>query len=164
MKKEKAIILILGIFLVSLVSAYDPQLHNCWGDEELVICYPPSDDQLIWLSGELPEEELFTGAGMGAEYLNISNSSLFSFGGNLVGSYDFVLASQKVITPYGRLNLRGERVDVSVSGWSGEDDTDFNVAFCLGCSFQMTSEWNMIAEFQIDDNIGIIGGLSYYIF
>lgn len=103
--------------------------------------------------------------GFGMEYLNISDYSLFSFGGNLVGSYDFELKSKKVVTPYGRLNLRGERVEVSIPGWAGsKDGPDFNIAFSLGCNLQMTSELNMIAELQIDDNIGVIGGLSYYIF
>ncbi|MCJ7507985.1 MAG: hypothetical protein MUO85_04550 [candidate division Zixibacteria bacterium] len=103
--------------------------------------------------------------GFGMEYLNISDYSLFSFGGNLVGSYDFELKSKKVVTPYGRLNLRGERVEVSIPGWTGsKDDTDFDIAFSLGCNLQMTSELSMIAELQIDDNVGVIGGISYYIF
>ena len=103
--------------------------------------------------------------GFGMEYLNVSDYSLFSFGGNLVGSYDFELESKKVVTPYGRLNLRGERMEVTIPGWTGsEDDTDFDIAFSLGCNLQITSELSMIAELQIDDNVGIIGGLSYYIF
>ncbi len=103
--------------------------------------------------------------GFGIEYLSISDYSLFSFGGNLVGSYDFRLQSQKVVTPYGRLSLRGERVEVTSATWSGSgDETDFDIAFSLGCNLEMTPELSMIAELQIDDNIGIIGGLNYYIF
>lgn len=100
--------------------------------------------------------------GLGMEYLSVSDYSVFSFGGNLIGSYDFVLESKKVITPYGRLNLRGQRVDVTIAGFEG--DTDFKVAFCLGTEIQLTPELNMIAELQIDDNVGVIGGFSYNIF
>jgi len=100
--------------------------------------------------------------GLGMEYLSISDYSIFSFGGNLIGSYDFVLESKKVITPYGRLNLRAQRAEVTIAGLEG--DTDFKVAFCLGTEIQLTPELSMIAELQIDDNVGIIGGVSYNIF
>lgn len=56
MKSKFLTIIFLGMFLISLVSSLDPQLPQiCGGDEELLIACL-GDDELIWLSGELPEE------------------------------------------------------------------------------------------------------------
>jgi len=68
--KKLISIIILGMFLISFVSSFsDNQLPQaCGGDGELIIaCF--GDEQLTWLAGLLPNESLFTGFGMGAEYL-----------------------------------------------------------------------------------------------
>ena len=59
MLKELKILLflIMSTFLISSISSFDDQLIQCGGDSELIICYTSSDDELIFLAGELPEEE-----------------------------------------------------------------------------------------------------------
>ena len=67
--KKILLTLILGMFLISLISSFDQQLQNCFGDGELIICYSPSDRELIWLAGGLPEERGWSGSGAGADHL-----------------------------------------------------------------------------------------------
>lgn len=66
--------LILGIFLLSSVSALSQQLPVCWGLEgnhtgALIVCdFGP---ELFFIGSDIPEEALWTGSGGGAEHLHV---------------------------------------------------------------------------------------------
>lgn len=102
--------------------------------------------------------------GAGLEFFSVSDFNTFSFGANFCGSRDFALAKGRVITPYGRLNLRGERVSAEVGpSWDREDvsDTDFEVGFNPGVSLKITSSIQILGELQFDEFFGFIGGVTY---
>jgi len=72
--KKLILTLILGIFLISSVSALSQQLPICWGLEgnhtgALIVCdFGP---ELFFIGSDIPEEALWTGSGSGAEHLEV---------------------------------------------------------------------------------------------
>jgi len=66
--------LILGIFLLTSVSALSQQLPICWGLEgnhtgALIVCdFGP---ELFFIGSDIPEEALWTGSGEGADHLEV---------------------------------------------------------------------------------------------
>jgi len=95
--------------------------------------------------------------GAGFEFFSVKDYDSFSFGANFCGSKDFPLSKGRVITPYGRLNLRGERAPDEV----GRKETDFQAGLNPGVSLRVTTDLQILGEFQFDDNFGFIGGLTY---
>ncbi len=98
--------------------------------------------------------------GAGLEFFSVSDYNVFSFGANFCGSYDFPLAKERVISPYGRLNLRGQREHLEVR-FGDVTDTDFQVGFNAGVSLRVSNYLQILGELQFDDNFGFIGGITY---
>jgi hypothetical protein len=133
----------------------------------------PGDNTGILLGGDLKYQILRAMAkdpfdlsiGIGLEFSAVSHFNIFSFGANFIGSYDFDLSEGRVITPYGRLNLRGERAHVDFDlpfGLEGSaTDNDFQVGFNPGVSLKVSNNLQILGEFQFDENFGFIGGLTY---
>lgn len=106
--------------------------------------------------------DLSIGAGM--EFFSVSDFNTFSFGANFIGSYDFDLSKGRVISPYGRLNLRGQREHTEFGHWwpeASHTETDFHVGLNPGVSLKISDNLQIIGEFQFDDNFGFIGGVTY---
>ena len=100
--------------------------------------------------------------GMGLEFSAVTDFNIFSFGANFIGSYDFDLSEGRVISPYARLNLRGQREHRDLGfPWGGVSDTDFKVGLNPGASLKVANNLQIIGEFQFDDNFGFIGGVTY---
>ena len=107
--------------------------------------------------------------GVMTEYLSIdkktaplttSSFSVFQFGGFLLGSHSFVTKSGKLITPYGRFNIRLE--DSNVEKISGNvSNSDIEIGFNTGVSYQFTNTMNLYGEFQIDGNDGLFIGVDF---
>jgi hypothetical protein len=102
--------------------------------------------------------------GAGLEFFSVSDFNIFSFGANFIGSYDFDLSKGRVISPYGRLNLRGQREHTDFGPWwigESHTETDFHAGFNPGASLKVSNNLQIIGEFQFDDNFGFIGGVTY---
>ncbi len=100
--------------------------------------------------------------GAGLEFFSLSDFNTFSFGANFCGSKDFPLAKGRVITPYGRLNLRGQREHFDAgSRWNDHAGTDFKVGLNPGVSLKVSNNFQILGELQFDDNFGFIGGVTY---
>lgn len=101
--------------------------------------------------------------GAGLEFFSVTDFNVFSFGANFCGSYDFPLAKGRVITPYGRLNLRGQREHLETGPYWDKDitDTDFQAGFNAGVSLKVANYLKILGELQFDDNFGFIGGITY---
>ena len=105
------------------------------------------------------------------EYLNVSDYSLFSLGSNIITSYQIAYAEGKIVTPYGRLNVRWEKHSfkgplVRPLGWEGGNtsDSDIDMALALGAELKLTSALFLVGELQIDDNVGFLAGVNYNVF
>ena len=89
--------------------------------------------------------------GVMTEYLSIdkktslltsSSFSVFQFGGFLLGSHSFVTNGGKMITPYGRFNVRYE--DTNFEDLSGKDSNyDIEIGFTTGVSYHFTNTINI---------------------
>jgi len=137
-----------------------------------VINIDPGSRTGVILSGDLKYQILDVRAkdpfdlsiGAGLEFFSVSDFNTFSFGANFIGSYDFDLSKGRVISPYGRLNLRGQREHTDFGPWwMGEShtDTDFHAGLNPGVSLKVSNNLQIIGELQFDDNFGFIGGLTY---
>ncbi len=128
-------------------------------------------DVKYWFVEQRSGDPLDVSVGAGMEYLNISDFSLFSLGGNVIASYQIRYHDGKSVTPYGRLNIRWERQSFDKSwhphwGWKKEkgSDSDLNVALALGAELKLSSGLLLVGELEIDDNVGFVGGINYNVF
>lgn len=105
--------------------------------------------------------------GAGTEYLGISDFSVFSVGGNIIGSYQIGYDQKNSVTPYGRLNIRWEKQTFKRglrNYLEKESDSDLNVAIAFGAELKLYSDLLFVGELQIDDNVGFLGGINYTVF
>ena len=134
----------------------------------------PGDNTGVLLGGDLKYQLLNARSkdpfdlsiGMGLEFSAVSHFNIFSFGANFIGSYDFDLSEGRVISPYARLNLRGERQHVEFDspfgfGRESATDNDFQVGLNAGASLKVSNSLQILGEFQFDENFGFIGGVTY---
>ena len=128
-------------------------------------------DVKYWFVEQRAGDPLDVSIGAGMEYLNISDFSLFSLGGNVIASYQIRYHDGKSVTPYGRLNVRWERHSFDESwypqwGWKKEkgSDSDLNVALAFGAELKLSSGLLLVGELEIDDNVGFVGGINYNVF
>ena len=132
----------------------------------------PGDNTGVLLGGDLKYQLLNArskdpfdlSVGIGLEFSAVSHFNIFSFGANFIGSYDFDLSEGRAISPYGRLNLRGERTHFDFDlpfGEGSATDNDFQVGFNPGASLKVSNNLQILGEFQFDENFGFIGGLTY---
>lgn len=107
--------------------------------------------------------------GVMTEYLSIdkktglltsSSLSVFQFGGFLLGSHSFVTNGGKMITPYGRFNVRLEDTNIEVNGVK-VSNSDIEIGFNTGVSYQFTNTMNIYGEFQMDGNDGLFIGIDF---
>ncbi len=102
--------------------------------------------------------------GAGLEFFSVSDFNTFSFGANFIGSYDFELSKGRVISPYGRLNFRGQREHTEFGQWwleASHTETDFHAGLNPGVSLKISDYLQIIGEFQFDQHFGFIGGVTY---
>jgi hypothetical protein len=96
-------------------------------------------------------------AGGVIDFLKVENANVFSLGGYALGSYPVKLRNGRTLEPYGRLIFRVERTSVDNYG----DDTDFEIGFNMGTSFEISKRVRALGEFQFDENFGFLMGLDF---
>jgi hypothetical protein len=127
-------------------------------------------DVKYWFMERKANDPLDLSLGGGMEFLKITDYSLFALGGNVIASYEFEYGRQKSVTPYGRMNLRWERASSNRSlrfwGWEEGHWThdEMDVALSLGADLKLSSDFSIIGELEIDDNVGFVAGVNYKIF
>jgi hypothetical protein len=128
-------------------------------------------DVKYWFMERKSGDPLDLSLGGGMEFLRITDYSLFTLGGNVIASYEFEYGPQRSVTPYGRLNLRWERVSFQHSwrwghGWEAEKltDDDVDMALSLGADLRLSQDLDLVGELEIDDNVGFVVGINYKIF
>ena len=95
--------------------------------------------------------------GGGVELFFGDNFSIFSIQFNGMVSHRYVSASGRGMTPYGRAQLRIQRVGNGVSNTEGE----FGIN--AGGEFEFAQQLSAVAELQLDSSVdfGLIFGLNY---
>jgi len=98
------------------------------------------------------------------EFSSIEHFSRLAIGGYTILSRDFCFQSGRVLSPYGRLNLRMERKSWETKGPVKEHhDTDLEMGLTLGLSLELTSKTFLVGELQLDEFDGLIVGANFYI-
>ncbi|EQB63463.1 MAG: hypothetical protein RBG1_1C00001G1042 [candidate division Zixibacteria bacterium RBG-1] len=88
--------------------------------------------------------------------------TVLSFGGNVIGSKDFKLRTGRTISPYGKINLRAERVEVDQPPpFANVSDTDFEMGGYFGADFEVANSFHLLGEFVFDNEFGFIFGVNY---
>jgi len=91
------------------------------------------------------------------EVLVVNDFNIFSVGANAIGSYPVKLHNGRILEPYGRLNLRFQRVGVS----GGHSNTDLEIGLNMGASFELNRTTKAIAELQFDDPFAFFLGVDF---
>ena len=103
--------------------------------------------------------------GGGMEFSNVENYNRVALGGNMILSRDFCFDNGRLISPYGRLNLRMERK--SETRWldlkEKSHETEMEMGINLGLSLELTVNTFLVGEIQLDEFSGIIVGANFYI-
>ncbi|MFQ5453145.1 MAG: hypothetical protein ACE5D6_03045 [Candidatus Zixiibacteriota bacterium] len=96
------------------------------------------------------------------EYYNLDVFSVFLIGGQFIGSYPFKMNNNKILTLYGRFNLRMESLSYDIPLPNG-DNSESNLEFGLnaGVKWDLTNSVDMYGEFQFDGNDGIFIGIDF---
>jgi hypothetical protein len=82
--------------------------------------------------------------------------SNLAIGGQLVASRPVEIKPGVDLVPYGRLNLRVNRVEVG-----NNSDSDFNIGVNLGAVFPISGHIDLSGEVQLDDQFGFILGVEF---
>lgn len=82
--------------------------------------------------------------------------NIFQIGADLLGSHPINLSNNTTLTPYGRFNVRLERVKRGA-----ETESDLKFGLTLGTCWDMTADFGLYGELQFDGNDGLFIGLRY---
>jgi hypothetical protein len=102
------------------------------------------------------------------EYVDFDGLSVFQVGADLIGSYPVNLSNNTTLTPYGRFNVRLERVkydfvnNTTVPPTKESDsESELKFGLNLGACWDMSTNVGLYGEFQFDGNDGMFLGLRY---
>ena len=125
-------------------------------------------------------------AGAVFEYFSMGygnvDASTWTIGLNYIVSKPVKLENGFAFTPYGRLNVRSDNysaetevVELGVPGTTSSlskllnsqatvssDESDFNIGVNLGSVFPISSKISLTGEVQIDDEVGFLGGITFF--
>lgn len=125
-------------------------------------------------------------AGAVFEYFSMGygnvDASTWTIGLNYIVSKPVKLENGFAFTPYGRLNVRSDNysaetevVELGVPGTTSRlskllnsqatvssDESDFNIGVNLGSVFPISSKISLTGEVQIDDEVGFLGGITFF--
>ena len=91
------------------------------------------------------------------EFLSSDGGSFLQAGFFSLGSYPVQLTNGRTLSPYGRLNLRLERVNPK----HADSKSELKFGFHGGVCYEVTEFINIYGEFQLDGNDGIFLGADY---
>jgi hypothetical protein len=103
------------------------------------------------------------------EYVDFDGLSVFQIGADLLGSHPIDLSNNTTLTPYGRFNVRLERMKYDVKVDNGisppiketKSESKLKFGLSLGTCWDMTPDFGLYGEFQFDGNDGLFIGLRY---
>ena len=87
------------------------------------------------------------------EWADYDNASLLQIGGNIIGSIPYRFNGGQRLIPYGRVNLRLERVSAR-----GNSDSNLELGINFGTKFELSGDLAFYGEIQVDGNTGLFLG------
>ncbi|HWR83536.1 MAG TPA: hypothetical protein VN285_09550, partial [Candidatus Deferrimicrobium sp.] len=118
----------------------------------------------FWSVGSAPSNALDLAAGGFFEFVDYGPFSVLQLGGQILGSYPFHMRNGSVLSPYGRFNVRLERLSWD-RGFGGrptsDSESDLDFGFNGGVQWQVVPTVGLYGEFQIDGNDGIFLGIDF---
>lgn len=111
----------------------------------------------MWAMNDASAKRFDMGIGGMFEYFSSGPVSVLLFGGFVLGSYPVQLSNGKILTPYGRLNIRLE--SYSVDG--GGSDSEIEFGLNAGVSYDLSDNITAFGEFQLDGNDGLFVGVDF---
>lgn len=93
------------------------------------------------------------------EFVDYDGFSVLQLGGNIIGSYPFLLRNGTTLAPYGRLNIRVESYSYDNDAFDGSSDMEFG--FNGGVMWEASPTITLHGEFQFDGNDGIFLGIDF---
>ncbi len=85
--------------------------------------------------------------------------SIVSIGAQYLGSYPLKMANGSTLSPYGRFNIRLERVNPDFTGATSQ--TNLQLGLNGGVQWQVNKDINLYGEFQLDGNDGLFFGIDF---
>ena len=97
------------------------------------------------------------------EYYDSDYVSVWSIGGQYIGSYPIEMENKSMLTPYGRVNVRIESVtvDFNTPGLSDYSESNLEVGLNAGVKWGVNQNFDLYGEFQLDGNDGIFFGIDF---
>jgi hypothetical protein len=105
---------------------------------------------------------------------DISNVTVFSFGGLVLISRDYRLSQGSTLSPYGGVNIRVEHTSIDNSGLGSasafsarasqefdDSDTELNIGGVAGVKWELSDLIDAVGEFVLDDQLGLVLGLNF---
>ena len=92
------------------------------------------------------------------EWVDFDGVSVIQLGGDLIGSYPFKLSGGSTLSPYGRVNIRLERIS------NGDSDSNFEGGFNTGVKWDISPSVALFGEIQMDGNTGFFTGIDFKAF
>lgn len=92
------------------------------------------------------------------EWVDYGPASVLQLGGNVIGSIPYRFKSGQRLVPYGRFNVRMERVS------AGDSESDIEIGLNLGTKFELNTELSFYGEIQLDGNTGLFFGTELRVF
>ena len=125
------------------------------GDSEIKLSLAADFKYQFMVMDKVSNSPMDMATGAFLEFIDYDGASLLQLGGQLIGSYPVLLDNGKLLSPYGRLNVRMERVS------NGGSDTDIQFGLNGGVAFELSKTMNIYGEFQIDGNDGLFLGIDF---
>jgi hypothetical protein len=125
------------------------------GDSEIKLSLAADFKYQFMVMDKVSNSPLDMATGAFLEFIDFDGASMLQVGGHLIGSYPVLLSNGKLLSPYGRLNIRMERYS------NGGSDSEMEFGLNGGVAFEMTKTINIYGEFQIDGNDGIFLGIDF---
>ncbi|KAA3634805.1 MAG: hypothetical protein DWP97_06220 [Calditrichaeota bacterium] len=87
------------------------------------------------------------------EYYDDEYGSMWMLGGQFIGSYPFIMENQRVLSPYGRINVRIESIS--------DADSELEIGFNAGIKWELSNTIDFFGEIQIDNIDNFYFGLDF---
>lgn len=94
------------------------------------------------------------------EYYDFNGGSVWTIGGQYIGSYPIKTSNNTDLTPYGRFNVRLESVSVDTP-FGNSSESNLEVGFNGGVKWGVAKDIDMYGELQLDGNDGFVFGIDF---
>lgn len=156
----------IGIFTYGLSSSADGSIKlalvDPGGTSDLKLAIGADFKLQVWDVSPASKQPIDLALGGIFEYVDYGGLSIMQVGGQVIGSYPMAVSNGRTLSPYGRFNLRIERINKdNFPGNTTNSNLEFG--FTGGVAYEVSSTTSIFGEFQIDGNDGLFLGIDFNI-